>query len=313
MPLRSRGMFFCYLLRSLARKNGRRSTATYIGFTVNPLRRLRQHNGEIKGGAFRTRRYQPWIHAAIVGGFQSKTQALAFEWAWQHPNRSKTVRRLIGDADARKLKRKRGSAGRLEALFYMLHCDKWEGESLTLYFSEEEAMVEWKQLERKLIARGPGLPCARHAFVDDLGSLVHGDPQDSEAEAAEDAAQERLDGAASDSDDSEDSDADLRAPPAAGDEDLEGPSGEGAPGERAHVPWRPGDGESFEEWASDASEGPEAAVVLDSSGAAEPSPGADDSVVLLGGDEGDRSLVDLTDVASPQERGARPAEVVVLD
>ena len=45
----------CYLLRSCDPAHPRSS---YIGFTVNPLRRVRQHNGEIQGGARRTRRVE---------------------------------------------------------------------------------------------------------------------------------------------------------------------------------------------------------------------------------------------------------------
>jgi hypothetical protein len=43
-------VYFCYLLKNL------HGNATYIGFTTNPGRRLRQHNGLIKGGAHRTKR-----------------------------------------------------------------------------------------------------------------------------------------------------------------------------------------------------------------------------------------------------------------
>lgn len=45
-----RGRSFCYLLRSL---NPANPMSTYVGFTVNPKRRIRQHNGEIKAGARR--------------------------------------------------------------------------------------------------------------------------------------------------------------------------------------------------------------------------------------------------------------------
>ncbi len=45
---------------------------TYIGFTTNPHRRLRQHNGEIKGGAYRTGKGRPWEQVCVVYGFLSK-------------------------------------------------------------------------------------------------------------------------------------------------------------------------------------------------------------------------------------------------
>ena len=39
--------FFCYLLES---QHTLYRGSTYIGFTTNPKRRIRQHNGEIKAG-----------------------------------------------------------------------------------------------------------------------------------------------------------------------------------------------------------------------------------------------------------------------
>ena len=73
--------FGCYLLRSESRK-----AASYIGFTVNPRRRLRQHNGEIGAGANRTKRCRPWAMVLIIHGFPNKICALQFEWAWQNPS-----------------------------------------------------------------------------------------------------------------------------------------------------------------------------------------------------------------------------------
>ena len=48
------GFTGCYLLRSCDPQHAR---SAYVGFTVNPPRRIRQHNGELRnGGAWRTRR-----------------------------------------------------------------------------------------------------------------------------------------------------------------------------------------------------------------------------------------------------------------
>jgi predicted GIY-YIG superfamily endonuclease len=76
----------CYLLQTM--KPEARGF-TYIGFTLTPWRRIRQHNGELKGGAKRTARHRPWEMLAFVHGFSSKVKALQFEWAWQHPTVSR--------------------------------------------------------------------------------------------------------------------------------------------------------------------------------------------------------------------------------
>ena len=63
-------------------KNG---TYTYAGVSPDPVQRLRKHNGEIKGGAKYTASKGPgWKHVCIVSGFQTKIQALQFEWAVKH-------------------------------------------------------------------------------------------------------------------------------------------------------------------------------------------------------------------------------------
>lgn len=68
--------FYCYVLWNAAR------THTYAGFTVNPARRLRQHNGEISGGARATSKERGgWSFLFLIKcDTWTNKQALSFEW-----------------------------------------------------------------------------------------------------------------------------------------------------------------------------------------------------------------------------------------
>ena len=58
---------------------------TYAGVSPDPLRRLRQHNGELKGGAkYTTGKGPGWTHVCLVEGFRTKIEAMQFEWAVKH-------------------------------------------------------------------------------------------------------------------------------------------------------------------------------------------------------------------------------------
>jgi len=92
--------FFCYLLFT---ENLRQ---TYIGATVDPNRRLRQHNQELTGGARRTKGFV-WQRALYVGGFPDWTATLQFEWSWKRHGCG-----LVG------------LAGKLRALLNLLHSEK---------------------------------------------------------------------------------------------------------------------------------------------------------------------------------------------
>ena len=76
--------FFVYLLESTNHN-------TYVGATVNLDHRLRQHNGEIKGGAVATTRKvkkgETWTRVCHVEGFPTWSEALKFEWAWKFYSR----------------------------------------------------------------------------------------------------------------------------------------------------------------------------------------------------------------------------------
>lgn len=68
----------------------------YVGKTTrSPLVRLREHNGEVTGGAKRTRKLRPWRLACVISGFKDETDALKVEWALQHPYKSTLTRVLL--------------------------------------------------------------------------------------------------------------------------------------------------------------------------------------------------------------------------
>ena len=73
-------MWNCYLL---ATEGGKK---TYVGITPDLDRRLRQHNGEIAGGAKATHGHQ-WERLCHVRGFPDHTAALQFEWRWKQISR----------------------------------------------------------------------------------------------------------------------------------------------------------------------------------------------------------------------------------
>ena len=74
-------MNYCYLLYIPG------TNRTYIGATNDPAHRLRQHNGELTGGAKATKG-QKWTQAFYVSGFPDWSNTLQFEWAWKRQSRN---------------------------------------------------------------------------------------------------------------------------------------------------------------------------------------------------------------------------------
>jgi predicted GIY-YIG superfamily endonuclease len=73
------GKHVCYIIAN----NGNK---TYNGYTNNFPRRLRQHNGELVGGAKATSVCRgEWKPIAIITGFADNHEALSCEWRIKHP------------------------------------------------------------------------------------------------------------------------------------------------------------------------------------------------------------------------------------
>lgn len=70
-------MYYVYMLQSNSNP-----THSYIGMTVNLDRRLRQHNGELKGGAKSTRKHNDWIYYGYKE-FNTLSEALKYEYYWK--------------------------------------------------------------------------------------------------------------------------------------------------------------------------------------------------------------------------------------
>lgn len=122
----------CYLLISLS---PRYKGHSYIGFTVNPKRRIRQHNGEITSGASTTKKKRPWEMVFCIHGFPTHITALQFEWAWQHPRESVAVREA-----AATFKTLGGLANKIKLALTMLTLPSWQSMDLTVSFFSTKYM-----------------------------------------------------------------------------------------------------------------------------------------------------------------------------
>jgi structure-specific endonuclease subunit SLX1 len=106
-------MWFCYILRNT---NPKYPNLTYNGSTNNPIRRLRQHNEEIVGGAKATHgKEQSWEIYALLSGFENHVNALSCEWRIKHPSGKPGEREP----------RFRGVNGRIKSLNEILPLERW--------------------------------------------------------------------------------------------------------------------------------------------------------------------------------------------
>ena len=162
--------YACYLLRSTVRH-----ASLYVGSTPNPVRRLRQHNGDTKGGAVRTSRdsLRPWEMTCLVSGFPSKIAALQFEWAWQNthltrhisPNSRLTHARTdvristkTGRVRKRPARPRMSLTDRLASLHQLLRSSSFERWPLKVTFYAEDVFKAWqKWASQQLNKLRPGI------------------------------------------------------------------------------------------------------------------------------------------------------------
>jgi len=120
---------YCYILQNDDNQK------TYNGYTVNSTKRLRQHNGEITGGARSTKCSKTWKYICIISGFPDKINALQCEWRIKKPFNKRRTREYCGPE------------GRIKGLNYVLHLDKWTSNSVIVDFPlEVKILPKYKHL-----------------------------------------------------------------------------------------------------------------------------------------------------------------------
>ena len=83
--------YYVYVIQSEAprfdKKGARRPGFFYVGCTTDPVRRIREHNGEIKGGGRYTSMHRPWVKRALYGPYTGRSEALKAEHALKRQKR----------------------------------------------------------------------------------------------------------------------------------------------------------------------------------------------------------------------------------
>ena len=112
------GPFYCYIVQNASKR-------TYVGSTNDLRRRLRQHNGLIKGGARSTAGRGPWTYLLYIQVNEEAQKMdhrwnLSLEWHLKRPN-------------GRTRSQPRGVEGRLETLHKVFEKNKFKNNTYTVF------------------------------------------------------------------------------------------------------------------------------------------------------------------------------------
>jgi len=119
---------YCYILKN------NENNKTYNGYTNNINRRIKQHNGILKGGAKATSSCNSWYPYCVLTGFETKEESLSCEWKIKHPTNKKI-----------RPKEFTCSIGRIKSLNIILNLDTWTSKSTGLSNGKEYILYIDKQ------------------------------------------------------------------------------------------------------------------------------------------------------------------------
>lgn len=146
---------YCYILSLIGDDQ-----ITYVGYTVNMLRRLRQHNGELAGGARFTTRHGPakgmaWrVVALVTSDDLTHRRGLSLEWHIRYPDGHKKRRKSRRVCTPTKTAHGRCAAGRVCGLVRAMIHGNFTDDMFTAWIAPEyravmvQAMVDASHMQR---------------------------------------------------------------------------------------------------------------------------------------------------------------------